>query len=160
VLTYVFSGLALITGLTSLGLSILTYRMAGPRLTLVGQSFSFLANEVWLQIKIANAGKGEVDIDGATCDLLGPTVSTLPHRMKAASSHLIEFRAPLVAGLGRSGSVTVNVGLGNGRSLTSQVRMTEAEQADLRRRYSALQTHGRQSLPPTASWQPPSQEEL
>jgi len=94
-LTYVFSGLALITSLASLGLSVLTYRMAGPKLTLVGHSFSFLANEVLLQVKIANAGKGEVDIDGATCDVLGPTVSTLPHRMKAASSHLVDFRAPL-----------------------------------------------------------------
>jgi hypothetical protein len=51
VLTYVFSGLALITSVTSLGVSVLTYRMAGPKVTLVGHSFSLIANEVWLQVK-------------------------------------------------------------------------------------------------------------
>lgn len=156
-LVYVFSALALVTSVASLGVSILTYRTAGPKVTLLGHSFSLFPHEVWLQIKIVNAGKGEVDIDGATCDLLGPTVTALPYRLKAAASHLIVFRAPSPAGLGRSGSVTVNVGLGNGRNLTSQVRMTEIEQADLRRLQSNLQAPARQSFP---SWLPPSQEEL
>lgn len=156
-LTYVFSALALVTSLASLGVSVLTYRTAGPKVTLVGHRFSLLPHEVWLKVKIVNAGKGEIDIDGATCDLLGPTVTVLPYRLKAAASHLIVFRAPLPEGLGRSGSVTVNVGLGNGQNLTSQVRMTEVEQADLRRLRSSLQAPARWPIP---SWQPPSQEEL
>jgi len=124
--------------------------------TLAGHSFSFFPSEVWLQIKIVNSGKGEIDVDGATCDLLGPTVSVLPHRLKAAASHLIIFRAVPSAELIRSGSVTVNVGLGNGRNLISQVRMTEIEQANLRR----LQTPGSEPILPIASWLPPTQEEL
>lgn len=158
--TYVFSALALVTSLASLGVSVLTYRTAGPKVALVGHSFSLFPHEVWLQIKIVNAGKGEIDIDGATCDLLGPTVTVLPYRLKAAASHLIVFRAPPPAGLGRSGSVTVNVGLGNGQTLTSQVRMREFEQADLRRLQSNLQAPARQPIPPIPSWRPPSQEEL
>ncbi|MGH3697660.1 MAG: hypothetical protein ACRDRX_27390 [Pseudonocardiaceae bacterium] len=155
-LTYVLSVLALVTSMGSLGVSVLTYRTAGPKVTLTGHSFSFFPSEAWLQIKIVNSGKGEIDIDGATCDLLGPTVTVLPYRLKAAASHLIVFRAVLSAELIRSGSVTVNVGLDNGRNLISQVRMTEIEQADLRR----LQPAENQSTLPIVSWLPPAQEEL
>jgi hypothetical protein len=155
VLTYILSALALATSITSLGVSILTYRTAGPKVTLVGHSYSFLQSEVWLQVKVANSGKGEIDIDGATCDLLGPTVTALPYRLKAAASHIIVFRAPLSAALGRSGSTTITIGMGNGRNLTAQVRMTERQQAILR----SLQSPGGQP-PPAVSWQPPSQEEL
>lgn len=158
-LTYLFSGLALATSLASLTVSVLTYRMAGPKVALDSHSFTVLGNEVWLRLKIVNAGKGEIDIDGATCDLLGPTVTALPHRMKSASSHHVEFHAPVERSLGRAGSVTVNVGLGNGRTLTSQVRMTGIEQAELRRYLNALQSPASRSIPPTR-WLPPSQEEL
>lgn len=156
-LTYVFSALALLTSMASLGVSIVTYRTAGPKVALAGHGFSLFPHEVWLQVRIVNAGKGEVDIDGATCDLLGPTVTLLPHRLKAAASHLIVFRAPTPEGLGRSGSVTVNIGLGNGRNLTSQVRMTEIEQATLRQLWPNVRAPVSQ---PLSSWLPLSQEEL
>jgi hypothetical protein len=146
--------------MASLLVSILSYRTAGPKVTLLRHSFSLFPHEVLLQIKIANAGKGEVDIDGATCDLLGPTVTVLPHRLKAAASHVIVFRAPLHAGLGLTGSVTVNVGMGNGRNLTRQVRMTEDEQAEMRRLQPGAQLPALGAGPPAASWQPPTQEVL
>ena len=158
VLAYVFSGLALASSLASLSVSVLTYRMAGPRVTLDSQHFTVLGNEVWLRVKIVNVGKGEIDVDGATCDLLGSTVTTLPHRMKSASSHHIEFHAPASGILARSGSVTVNIGLGNGRTLTRQVRATGVEQAQLRRSLSGLQNDTRTNAPTT--WLPPIQEEL
>jgi hypothetical protein len=150
VVTYVFSGLALVTSLASLCVSVLTYRMSGPKVAIDSHSF---------KLKMVNAGKGDIDIDGATCDLLGPTVTALPHRMKSASSHHVEFHGPAHRTLGRAGLVTVNVGLGNGRTLTSQVRMTGVEQAELRRYLSNVRGPAPHSLPPTR-WSPPSQEEL
>ena len=158
-LTYLFSGLALITSLALLWVSVLTYRMAGPKVALDSHSFTLLGNELWLKVKIVNAGKGEIDIDGATCDLLGSTVTALPHRMKSASSHSVEFHAPADRSLGRAGLVTVNIGLGNGRTLTAQVRMTGMEQAELRRYLSNVQGPAPRSLQ-SAAWLPPSQEEL
>lgn len=158
-LTYVFSGLALATSLASLCVSVLTYRMAGPKVAVGSYSFALLGNEVWLKLKLVNAGKGEVDIDGATCDLLGPTVTALPHRMKSASSHHVEFRALAHQSLGRAGLATVNIGLGNGRTLISQVRMTGVEQAELRQYLNNPRGSAPKFLPPT-QWMPPSQEEL
>lgn len=158
--TYIFSGLALVTSLASLGVSVLTYRMAGPKVTLASQSFTVVSSELWLRIKVVNVGKGEIDIDGATCDLLGPTRTTLPHRMKSASSHVVEFRAPVREELNRAGSVTVNIGLGNGRSLTSQVRLGGAEQASIRRALSSIQGSAIPPGPPPSDWAPPTQEEL
>lgn len=155
-LTYVISALALATSMSSLIVSILNYRTAGPKVTLIGHSFSFFPQEVLLRIKIANIGKGEVDIDGATCDLLGPTSTVLPYRLKAAASHLVVFRAPLHTGLILAGSVTINVGMGNGRNLIRQVRMTEVEQAEL----SLLQFPTPGVIHPPTAWQPPSQEVL
>lgn len=159
-LTYVLSGLALLTSLASLGVSVLTYRMAGPRVTLDSHSFTVLGSEVWLRLKIVNAGKGEIDVDGATCDLLGPTVTLLSHRMKSASSHHLEFRAPVEPRLGRAGSVTVSIGLGNGRNLTSQVRMTGEEQAEVRGYLDRSMKPDWPPLPSAGDWHPPTQEEL
>jgi hypothetical protein len=159
-LDYALSAVAVVTSFASFVVSVLSYRAAGPRVTLTRHSLSIRPYEVYLQVKIINSGMGEVDVDGATCDLLGPTVTVMPHRLKAAASHVIVFRAPPSAALGRSASVTVNVGLGNGRTLTSQVRLSEAEQADLRRVQSDLQTVGDRSIQPTQAWKPPTQEQL
>jgi hypothetical protein len=127
----VLSGLALLTSACSLLVSIISYRSAGPRVVIAKHSFSIRQDELWLAVRLANTGKGEIDLDGATCDLLGPTVTALPYRLKAAASHELFFRATLSQSLARTGSVTVNVGFGNGRSLVAQVRLTDQEQSDV-----------------------------
>jgi len=157
-LTYVFSALAFATSLGSLTVSILTYRTAGPKVALGSHNFSVFPSELWLQVKVLNTGKGEVDVDGASCDLLGPTVTALPHRLKPASSHVLQFRADLASVLGRVASVTVNIGLGNGRTLTAQVRIPEVEQAHIRRLLSSDQTGAAQPI--DQAWPVPTQEEL
>jgi hypothetical protein len=158
-LGYVLSAVAVVTSFASFVVSVLSFRAAGPRVTLTRHDLFIRPYEVYLQVKIINSGMGEVDVDGATCDLLGPTFTVMPHRLKAAASHVIGFRAPPSAALGRSASVTVNVGLGNGRTMTSQVRLSETEQADLRRVLFALQTVDDLPIQQTQAWKPPTQEQ-
>jgi hypothetical protein len=160
VLGSVLSSIAVVISLASFAVSYFTYRAAGPRVTMVRQSLAIHPFEVYLQVKVINSGLGEVDLDGASCDLLGPTVTVLPHRLKAAASHIIAFRSPPSAAMDRSASATVYVGLGNGRTLTSVVRLSEIEQADLRRALLDLQAAERGVLKTTQAWTPPTQEQV
>lgn len=148
----------------SLLLSIMAYRSERPRVSVATHLFSIHDDEFWLQVRLANAGRGEIDLDGATCDLMGPTGTNLPYRLKAAASYLLLFRAPLSEVLTRTGSVTVNVGLGNGRSLVAQVQLTDEEQATLRTALQAILPLVRNTRPPTEvpspRWLPPTQEEV
>jgi hypothetical protein len=60
----------------------------------------------------------------------------------------------------RSASVTVYVGLGNGRTLTSVIRLSEIEQADVRRALAQLRAPERDGLKATQAWTPPTQEQV
>jgi hypothetical protein len=160
VLGSVLSVIAVVISLGSFVVSLAGYRAAGPRVTVIRHGLTIGPYEVYLQLKVANAGMGEVDIDGASCDLLGPTVTVLPHRVKGAASHLIAFRSPPSAAMVRSGSATVSVGLGNGRTLTSVVRLSEIEQADLRQALLELQAARQGLLQSRQAWTAPSQEEV
>jgi hypothetical protein len=160
VLGSVLSVIAVVISLASLVVSYYTYRAAGPRVTMVRRSLAIQPFEVYLEVKVINSGLGEIDLDGASCDLLGPTVTVLPYRLKAAASHVIAFRSPPSTAMGRSASVTVYVGLGNGRTLTSVIRLSEIEQADLRRALVDLRAAERGGLKATQAWIPPTQEQV
>jgi len=56
----VFSGLALAMSAFSLVESIMSYRPAGPRVSVATHAFSWRNNELWLAVRLANAGKGEI----------------------------------------------------------------------------------------------------
>jgi hypothetical protein len=160
VLGSVLSAIAVVISLASFAISYFTYRAAGPRVTVVRRSLAIQPFEVYLEVKVVNSGLGEVDLDGASCDLLGPTVTVLPYRLKAAASHVIAFRSPPSSAMDRSASVTIYVGLGNGRTSTSVIRLSETEQATLRRALTDLRTAGRGGLRATQSWTPPTQEQV
>jgi len=157
-LTEVISSLALSASVCSLVVSILTYKNAGPRVAVTSHTVIVRSGELWLEARLSNVGKGEIDVDGATCDLLGPTTTALPYRLKAASSHVLTFRSQVTPNLAWIGSVTLNVGLGNGRSLVQQLRLTDVEQAGVRRAVEMESTIYQQERPET--WIPPTQEEI
>lgn len=156
----VLSVIAVVISLGSFMVSLASYRAGVPRVTLVRHGMTIGPYEVYLEVKVVNAGMGEVDIDGASCDLLGPTVTVLPYRLKGAASQLIAFRSPPSLAMVRSGSATVSVGLGNGRTLTSVIRMSEVEQADLRGALQDLQGIQQGILKSRQAWTAPSQEEV
>lgn len=156
--TDIIAAAALVTSVASLVVSILNYRSSGPRVTITWHRFSIRAAEIWLEVRLANAGGGEVDLDGATCDLLGPTISTL-QRLKSGSSHLLEFRTTAPTQLRSAGSVTLSVGLGTGRTLVTQLRISDEDQAAIalaaqRSLISADPANG------DRAWRPPTQEEI
>lgn len=149
--TTISAAALLISGL-SLVVSLLGYRASGPRLTIVESRFSVKPEELWLEIRIANSGRGEITVEGATCDLLRSCATVLPHRLKGAESLTLTFREPLGASLARRSSATVTVGLGTGKVLVSQVRMTEDH---IREARAVLE---RAATPRPSAWQPPAQE--
>jgi hypothetical protein len=142
----------------------MTYRADRPRVSAITHLFSIHDDEIWLQVRLANAGKGEIDLDGATCDLMGPTVTVLPYRLKSAASHVLLFRAPLTQIFSRIGSVTLNVGLGDGRSLVSQVQLTDQEQAAFRLAFEEIEFRSRivhlEEHAGNRYWIPPTQDEV
>jgi hypothetical protein len=154
VLTEVFAGLALCVSIASFTVSVLTFRSSGPRVELNSHSVAVRSGELWLELKLVNRGRAEIDVDGASCDLLGPTVNALPHRLKPAASHVVLFRAPLDSIAGHPGSVTANIGLGNGRTITKQLRFTDMQQATIAAGSPEPPTSGERL------WIPPTQEEL
>jgi hypothetical protein len=155
VLGSVLAVIAVVISLASLAVSYLTYRASWPRVTVVRHSLTIRPFEVYLEVKVINAGLGEVDLDGASCDLLGPAVTLLPHRLKAGASHVVAFRSEPTVAMDRSASVTVHTGLGNGRTLTSVIRLSESEQAELRTALLELQAAERGVLLATHAWAPP-----
>lgn len=158
------SGFALVVSIGSLIVSIMTYRSEWPRVSVARHSITIHDDELWLQVQLVNAGKGEVDINGATCDLMGPCVSHMSYRLKAAASYDLMFRAPLTQGLARANGVTVNIGMGNGRSLVSQLQLTDHEQAAVRLALARIEAPARTSRrvaqPTRRHWLPPTQDEV
>ena len=148
------SGLALMTSVLSLAVSILSHRAAGPKVKLLSHTFLVRGRELWLEVRVANAGRGEVGLDGASCDVLGPTLSLLPHRLRSGSSVVLTFRALLRRDLASVGGVTVSLGLGSGHSIVEQLRFTEREQLDL----GVALVHPGWGV--RGKWIPPSQEEI
>lgn len=148
----------------SLAVSILTYRSSGSRVLVVHHEFELRGTDLWLSAKIANSGRGDVDIDGATCDALGPTTTQLPHRLKSGSSQTLTFRAPLAPMTLALGSATLVVGFGNGKVLTSQLRMSDEMRVLVRstRESLARDTGSPQAQPrqQEREWTPPPLEEL
>jgi hypothetical protein len=130
-LTLAISLGAAVVSLGSLVVSVLTYRASGPRVTVGAYEIANRAREWWLQIKVVNSGRSEVDIEAAWTNWLGATVSDLPHRMKGGSSKNLIFRGVLPP-LQYGGSViTVQIGLGSGRNILKQIRLNESEQGQL-----------------------------
>lgn len=150
---------AIAISLAALTVNFLTYRSAGPKVSLLDHRFEIFPTEVWLKVRVTNAGRGEIDLDGATCDALGPTYTLLTHRMRSSSTHLLEFKAPLSRDFGWAGSVTVNIGLGTGRTLTSQLRLNDNEQAQVRSYQRAIEAGSLPAAKQTV-WRAPQQEEL
>lgn len=89
----ILSVVAVVISLGSLAVSFFTYRAAWPRVTVARHYLTIQPFEVYLQVKVINSGLGEIDVDGASCDLLGPTATVLPYRLKAAASHVVAFRS-------------------------------------------------------------------
>ena len=147
------SALALAVSLASLVVSILGHRASGPRVEIARHAFTVQDTELWLELRVANVGRGEINIDGATCDRLGSTTNALPFRLLAAASHPLHFRTPLTAALLGIGNVTVNVGLGTGRTLTKQLRLSDEQQALIRQATTSFASAG-------TVWYPRVQEEL
>jgi hypothetical protein len=145
----------------SLAVSILTYR---SRVEVLGHEFEIRGTDLWLSVKVSNSGRGEVDIDGATCDALGATTTQLPYRLKSGSSQVLSFRAGLAPLVLTSGSVTVAVGLGTGRVLTAQLRMTDETTGQLRSMRDSLASGAGAPTPLLrgleSNWTPPRLEEV
>jgi hypothetical protein len=148
----------------SLAVSILTYRSSGSRVEVLGHEFEIRGTDLWLSVKVSNSGRGEVDIDGATCDALGATTTQLPYRLKSGSSQVLSFRAGLAPLVLTSGSVTVAVGLGTGRVLTAQLRMTDETTGQLRSMRDSLASGAGAPTPLLrgleSNWTPPRLEEV
>lgn len=130
-LTLVISTGAAVVSLGSLVVSVLTYRASGPRVAISDYDIANRGGEWWLQIRVVNSGRSEVDVEAAWTNWLGATVSDLPHRMKGGSSKNLVFKG-LLPPLQYGGNIiTVQVGLGSGRNVLKQIRLNESQQGQL-----------------------------
>lgn len=120
--TIAISGGALAVSALSLTLSFMSYRAAGPRISIVDYRLTFdPQGECWLEVKVSNSGRSDVTLDGSWANWLGATVSTLPHRLTSGSSYSMMFRGRLPPNQFLGGSMTVQIGLGNGQSVLKRI---------------------------------------
>jgi hypothetical protein len=130
-LTLAISAGAAVVSIGSLVVSTLTYRASGPRVSVSDFDIENRDGEWWLQIRVINSGRSEVDVEAAWTNWLGPTASDLPHRMKGGSSKNLIFKGVLPPLQYGGNVITVQVGLGSGRNVLKQIRLNEFQQGQL-----------------------------
>ena len=124
---------AFAVSLSSLVVAILSYRSAGPKVAITASKMSKTSGECWLEVRVANSGRSEVDLDGAWAGWLGASLTDLPLRMTAGSSRSLMFRGTLPPAKYLGSSLTIQVGLGNGQTIIKRLRLDEVEIAELER---------------------------
>jgi hypothetical protein len=119
------AGAALVVSALSLAISIVSYRAGGPRIVLAANNLSNTSGEWWLEVRVANAGRGEVDLDGAWAGWLGATMTALPARLAGGSSKALVFRGKLPPTQYLGNALTVQIGLGNGQIIMKRLKLDE-----------------------------------
>jgi hypothetical protein len=132
---------SLVTSMLALTVVYANYRASGPRVNVVSHALQIQSSQDWLKIVLANAGRTDVDIEGAWSNWLGSSVTELPLRLASGSSCFLVFRGVVPPPRLANGPLTVSVGLGNGATLLRRITLTEAEQglANLRQHDDAVQ---------------------
>ena len=125
--TNLLSAAAVVVSILSLAVSLAAHRAGGPRIVLTDTKLTNVRGEWWLEIRVANAGRGQVDLDGAWAGWLGATVTDLPVRLPAASSKVLIFRGRLPPSRYLGSSLTVQIGLGTGQVILKRVKLDEVE---------------------------------
>lgn len=121
------SGVAVVVSIVALLASIAANRSAGPRVSVLASRLSGSGTDLWLQVKVCNSGRGEIDLDGAWAGWLGATLTELPARLRSGSSAVLSFRSTIspTSALGRS--LSVQIDLGNGESVMKRLNLSETE---------------------------------
>lgn len=123
------SGGALLVSALALFTSTSANKAAGPRVLVTNFKLVFQDRKWWLEIKIANSGHLDIDIDGAWAGVFGAALTDLPVRLANGSSKVIIFRTE---GSPRDkfklgSSLTIQISLGNGETLLKRIRLDEVE---------------------------------
>lgn len=138
-LPIVISAIALLVGILSLTISYASYRASGHRVKMVNHRLTIDDEGEWVEVRFANAGRSQVDLEAAWTNWYGSTLTDLPKTLLGGSSLHLTFGG--VSGRQSSiGPLSVSVELGNGASFTRRVVLTEEEQGKLvkKRRASRL----------------------
>jgi hypothetical protein len=123
----VLAGAALVVSVLSLVVSIAAHRAGGPRIVLATTKLSNMADEWWLEVRVANSGRSEVDLDGAWAGWLGSTITNLPARLAAGSSKALVFRGELPPTQYLGNALTIQIGLGSGQTILKRLKLDEIE---------------------------------
>ncbi len=118
---------ALLVSLLAMLVAYANYRASGARIRITGHNLTIRNGEHWLQVRLVNSGRAEVDVEGAWTDRFGATSSTLPKRLAGGSSIVLLFRSP-PSRAPSSAALTVSVDLGDGRAVLKRLPLSESEQ--------------------------------
>jgi hypothetical protein len=121
------SGTATVVSLIALAVSIAANRSAGPRVSVLGSQLSGSGTDLWLQVKVCNSGRGEINLDGAWAGWLGATLTELPIRLRSGSSEVLVFRSSISPDTRIAGSLSIQIDLGNGETLMKRLALSETE---------------------------------
>lgn len=121
------SSSALLISVLALLVTYANYRASGSRVRVTEHSLVSRDEEHWLRVRVVNAGRAEVDVEGVWAERFGATSTSLPQRLPGGSSLVLLFRsepspAPSAAAL------TLRVRLGDGRELLNRLKLSETEQ--------------------------------
>jgi hypothetical protein len=152
--TVIISALALVVSVCAALISYVNHLASGPRISVTNHKLSSRSGEYWLEIRIANSGRSDVAIEDGWCHWLGHCLTDLPKRLSAGSSQELIFRGVLPPPQYSSGSLAVYIGLGNGQTVISRIKLSEeqlgfldqcatdiASDVGLRQPYSTAHSH-------------------
>lgn len=120
---------ALVVSIGSLSVAYMGYRSSGPRVVVTDHKLTARHGEFWLEVKVTNSGRSEIDIEGAWTEWLGAATTSLPFRLPAGSSKILLFQGKLPPVQYSRGSLTVRIGLGNAQTVLAAVRLSESDLA-------------------------------
>jgi hypothetical protein len=139
------SGVAAAVSVAALTVSVAANRAAGPRVSILNSKLSGSGTDLWLNVKISNSGRSEIDVDGAWTGWFGPTTTTMPISLRGGSSAILTFIATFPDKGNLDIALSVQIELGNGQSMLKRLALSEREVAYELGRIGALREQYRNS---------------
>jgi hypothetical protein len=100
--------------------------MAGPVVSVADFQLAFHDEKWWLEVKVVNAGRADIDLDGAWAGWLGPALTEMPARLTSGSSATITFKGTLPPSQYLGDPLTIQIGMGDGSMLLKRIRLNDA----------------------------------
>ncbi len=134
------SSLSFLVSLLALGINYLSYRASGARVRVSSHAIALREGVPWLQVRITNSGRAQIDIDSAWSSWFGSSLSTTPIPLAGGKTIYLIFRGTAPPAAHVRAPLTVSIVLGDGRTILKRIPLSESELGQIS--LASLLVHG------------------